>query len=188
VLIWLVAVALFAGPLWERLPPAEWTDEQLASFFRNSPWVSREEGAHIYLASARPVREAEVELRRRKLDLKSGSESTESEEYFDFIRDNGDDYIVLAVHIPYPQYLLSEKDTQRMENRCQLVVGKKNHKLVGHFPPTAADRYLRLVFPKVVKPTDVEFTFKLYVPGVPSPFRMVTYRTADLAVNGSPEL
>ncbi len=186
----LVSILMFPnGPFWEALPPGEWTGGQIAALLAESPWVSSQEGAHIFLASAKPIREAEIErwTRRQPEDELAAQEYTESSEYIEFIRDNADDYIVLAVHIPYPQYLLSPKDTKAMENRCFLVTGGKRHKLVGHFPPTPGDRYLRLVFPRLIDPSTREFHFRLYVPGVPNPYRRVEFLTENLTYHGHPE-
>jgi hypothetical protein len=180
--------ALMALPFWESSSPEEWTDEQIAILLRESPWVSPQEGAHIYLASAKPIREAELERWRRRRDAAEGTtEFAESDEYIDFLLENGGDYTVLAVHIPFPRYLLGEKDTKAMEKKCVLMIGKTKHSLVGHFPPMPWDPYLRLVFPKVVPPDIKEFSFMLYVPGVPKPYREVIFKPSELTYRGNPE-
>lgn len=182
-----VVLALLAAPFWETLAPEEWSDEQIQMILTSSPWVSPQDGAHIYLASARPVREAELERWERRQEEITNIEFPESDEYIEFLLENGGDFIVLAVHIPYPRYLRGEKDTKAMEKRCVLITGKKKHRIVGHFPPTPGDKYLRLVFPRVVPSDSEEILFHLYVPGVPRPHREVIFKTANLTYKGSPE-
>lgn len=183
-----LALLLFlAPPFWEAAAPADWSDSQIAWLLAESPWAYREGGAQIYLASARPLWEAERERRRRKMrrDEEIGEEAVE--EYFDFLAENRDRYIVLAVRIPLPQYLLTPKATKRMEERCVMVADGREYKIVGHFPPTAGDRYLRLVFPRVAPPDSGVLEFRLYVPGVPMPFRWVRFETEKLTYQGHPE-
>ncbi len=183
----LAAAFLAAAPFWETVSPEEWTDEQLHALLHESPWAKTEGEAHIYLASAWPVWQAELELRRRNAGT-STFEDDSVGEYFQFLEDHRDRYFVLAVHIPYPQYLAPEKDTRAMENKSVLVIGKKKYKMIGHFPPTADDRYLRMIFPRVVSPDDEEFLFDLYVPGVPLPFRRLIYYPERLTFNGELEM
>jgi len=177
---------LFLGPpFWEAAPPAEWSDSQIEWLLRESAWAYHEKGAQIYLASAWPVWQAERERYRRRPP--SGGETSDSlEEYFEFLEENRDRYIVLAVHILLPQYLLTEKATRRMEERCVMIAGGKKHKLVGHFPPTPNDRYLRLVFPRVKPSSNGSLRFQLYVPGVPLPFRRVEFDLSRMKFRGNP--
>ncbi len=184
----ILALLLFLSPpFWEAKPPSEWSDSQIAWLLTQSPWAYREQGALIYLASARPLWQAERERRRRRAPLGEEGRNEEIEEYFDFLEENRDRYIVLAVRIPLPQYLLTPKATKRMQERCLMLAEGRKYKIVGHFPPTAGDRYLRLVFPRVEPPADGALEFRLYVPGVPMPFRWVRFEIEKLAYQGQPE-
>jgi len=183
----MLLLAFFAAPFWETSPPGDWSDEQLHRLLGSSPWSRSEKGARIYLASAEPLWLAERELWRRHPPDGGEYDDGSVEEYVEFMEDNRHDYIVVAVYVPLPQYLEPEKETKRMENRSVLVVGKKKHKMVGHFPPTAADHYLRLVFPPAVKAADETFFFDLYVPGVPLPYRRLIFDVARMTYKGKPE-
>ncbi len=176
-----------APPFWEAKPPSEWTDAQIAWLLTESAWASREKGAQIYLASARPIWQAERERRRRQAGKAAERGTGDVREYFDFLEENRDRYIVLAVRIPLPQYLLTRKATKKMEERCVMIAGGRRYRIVGHFPPTAADRYLRLVFPRIEAPAGGAIEFNLYVPGVPLPFRRVRFEVDRLKYRGRPE-
>ncbi|MCD6359938.1 MAG: hypothetical protein J7M38_03675 [Armatimonadetes bacterium] len=186
----LFMLALFAAPFWETTGPREWSDAELQQLLHNSPWARTDEKgyAQMYLASARPMREAEAELRRRNPPTGAAAEDPTADEYAEFMRDNPGAYIVLAVQVRRPLFLEDPREIRSMENKCVLEVGKRKYKMVGHFPPTAADPYLRLVFPRVVKPSDKMFFFELYVPGVPKPFRRLVFGVKDLYYRGKLEL
>src|ERR1017187_11017459 len=62
-------LALLASPFWETKAPSEWTDAQIELLLHDSPWAEMAEPApavQVYLATARPLREAEAELARRR--------------------------------------------------------------------------------------------------------------------------
>jgi hypothetical protein len=56
--------------------------------------------------------------------------------------------------------------------------------MVGHFPPTATDPVLRLVFPREVEASDKAVVFRLYLPGVEFPDREVQFRINELMYHG----
>ena len=212
--LWL---AFFAAPFWATTPPEQWTESQLASMFEaSSPWVqgrrpplsqpeqqiedleqrasgpklSTERVAHLYISSAEPMWLAEQEMHRRHPPPENGEyDDSAWDEYADFMEANRNDYIVISVYVPFPQYFEREKERRRMEAKSVLVVGKTKHKMVGHFPPTLQDKYLRLVFPRAVQPGDgnKEFFFDLYIPGVRKPFRGLMFNTSRMQYKGRPE-
>jgi hypothetical protein len=185
---WTLIVALLAGAaFWETTPPAEWSDEQIETLLGQSPWVRRDGEAHIYLASAWPLWQAELE-RRRRLEQEVAIEDGTIGEYFEFLENHRGEYFVLAVHIPHPRYLRPEKETRKMEEKSVLVIGKKKYKMLGHFPPTPDDRFLRMIFPREVTLEDEEFYFDLYVPGVPLPYRRLIYQPQRLTFKGKLEM
>ena len=192
---------LMAAPFWESKPPAEWTDEELDQLLFHSPWSRLEapkggdpeariqvEATHFFLATASPMRQAEEERRRRAPSTGSAAEAPALTEYQEFLEDNPGRYIVLAVRQRRPRFLERAKEVQRMEEKCVLRVGKRRHRLVGHFPPTPGDPYLRLVFPRELQATDESLVFNLYVPGVPNPFRKVSFELERLRYREEPDL
>jgi hypothetical protein len=187
----LLALALFGrAPFWETKPPAQWTDAEVQELLTNSIWAqpavdSRGGGVAVYLASARPMREAELELARRQ---PPAADDPGAEEYRDFLRENQGKQIVLAVALPDRKALEDPVEVRRMEEECVLKVGRKKYQMTGHFPPGKTDPYLRLVFPRAVTVADRSLVFELYVPGLPSPYRRVEFRVQDLAYRGAVEM
>lgn len=188
-----------ASPFWETTDPAQWTDEQLQQLLRQSPWAQLQatdmpaagrsrnklslDPVQFFLASAGPIVLAEKETRRRGAPV----EDPLLDEYFDFLRDNRSRYIVLAVRVARPD-LLTETETRAMEDKSLLRVGRRSFRMVGHFPPTRFDPYLRLVFPREVTSSDASLRFELYLPGVPKPLRQVEFAIKDLIFRGQPEM
>lgn len=183
-------LALSAKPFWETKPPAEWTDQQVRELISDSPWAQPAQspleagGIPVYLATARPIQEAERELLRRS-SRQRPEEDPSAEEYRQFLRENQGTHIILAVRLPV---WIREAEAKKMEEECLLKVGRKKYKMVGHFPPTPGDPYLRLVFPRAVGTSDKAFTFELYLPLAPSPYRTVEFRVKDLMYKGVPEM
>jgi hypothetical protein len=186
----LLALTVFGrGPFWETKPPAQWTDAEVQELLTNSPWAqpavdSRGAGVAVYLASARPMREAELELARRQ----PPADDPGAEEYRDFLRENQGKQIVLAVTLPDRKALEDPVEVRRMEEECVLKVGRKKYQMTGHFPPGMTDPYLRLVFPRAAIAGDKSLVFELYVPGVPSPYRQVEFRMQELVYRGVVEM
>ncbi|MGE5644423.1 MAG: hypothetical protein ACM336_01400 [Acidobacteriota bacterium] len=185
-------LALLASlPFWESKPAADWSDAELEEFLTESPWaqqaVSAKEtsGAQVYLASARPVREAEAERARRN---KPAAEDPNADEYAEFLRANEGRVIVLAAALPNAGALANPAELKRMEEECVLRVGRKTYKMTGHFPPSPSDPWLRLVFPRAVTPADKTFRFDLYLPSVPEPYRVAMFRVKELSYRGRLEM
>src|SRR5438874_10134262 len=116
---------LMAAPFWETKPPGQWSNLDLDLMFRNSPWaqtallsskVGGEPQLFVYLASAKPMREAEEERwirRKRKTD-------PVAEEYIAWSKENMGKYIVLAVHVPTSIAYSDEGDSKRMDRETAL--------------------------------------------------------------------
>jgi hypothetical protein len=193
----LFVLLLMAGvPFWETKPPDQWSDDELQEFFRASPWVKMldlqtavggVQGIPVYLSTARPMRDAEVELKLR-LAKKRPPEFEDDDEYEEFLRENPGNYIVVAVKLPDPRVLRDAKEYKRMEEECRLRIGGETYQLAGHFPPTPPDPFLRLVFPRAVKPDTRSLRFELYLPSVPAPYRNADFEIRDLLYKGKPEM
>lgn len=197
-LVWLEITA----PVWEQKTAAESTDEELAAVLTASPWAQMHrlelpaaKGAgglsnptvHLFLATATPVREAERELRRRRLQANTDPERAADTEFEEFLEANPGRYIVLAVRVLRPELLERPRSVETMERETRLRIGRRSYELVGHFLPTRDDPYVRLIFPRDVRDTDTELRFELYVPGVPLPFRTVRFQLEKLTWHGRPE-
>jgi hypothetical protein len=193
----LLSLLLLANaPFWETKPPGQWTDDELAATFQSSPWVKMIEppmkagsapAILSYLATARPMRDAERENRRRK-ELRQPSETPPDAEYEAFLGENEGKYIVLAVLIPARAPLADPREVKRMEEESFLRVDRKKYKMTGHFPPEPSDPYLRLVFPRAIEPGTKTFVFDLYLPSVPIPYRQIEFWVKDLFYKGKPEM
>lgn len=192
----LLATALLAAPFWETAEPSDWTDEQLVEALTLSPWARLQNGTHIYLATARPLRLAEAELARRTGEGRAAGSALsafplrfqEDDEYLEFLADNARDFIVLAVRISDRRYLSREKSVKEMEQGCELQIGRRRYPLAGHFPPRDDDPYLRLVFPRTVRSDDREVQFRLFVPGISLPYRRVFFSVPRLYFRGELEI
>jgi hypothetical protein len=195
----LLLLFLFADPYWVSKPPPEWSDGQLAALLTNSPWAQPVEGpgpnspaVEVFLAMAAPIQLAEKERDRRiQARRKPGPlppESPAVTEYRLWLEDNRATQIVLAIPIQRNKGFLDESEVRRMENECVMRVGKKKIKLTGSFPPSEADPFLRLAFPRQVELSDKAVFFDLYLPGVPAPFRSAEFTLKDMVVAGKLEL
>ena len=180
---------LLATPFWETKPPAVWDEEELRQIFADSPWAQSVPLADypaipIYLASAKPMRDAEVERRRRR----GIKEDDAVREYNSYLEENRDKIIVVAVHIQNKLALLNAADSRTMEEESYLKVGKKRYKIQGHFPPTETDPALRLIFPRMVKDTDKELYLELYIPGIIGQYRQAAFPIKSLYYKGKLEM
>ncbi len=185
---------LWAAPFWESKTPREWSDEDLVEMFTNSPWAqvtqfNNSGGIGIYLATAKPMREAEEEAIRRYTSKQARNQVQDMgarNEYLAYLEENPGKSIVVAIRDLDPKALASGEETRRMEEESRLKAGGKKYKVTGYFPPAGADPVLRLVFPRpngVVKDLD----FELYVPGASAPYRQANFRVKDLQYRGQLE-
>ena len=182
--LWL---ALLAAPFWESTPPREWSEQQLQRLLTFSPWAQGMEqtGRIAFLATARPIQEAEHELARRR--TAKGAEPATAE-FADFLAHDQGKHIVLAISYADPRPLADAAESRRMEQESVLKIGRKKLKMTGHFPPTPSDPYLRMVFPREAGPGDKSLTFELYVPGMGVTYALVEFRLKDLLYQGKPEM
>ncbi len=185
-----LATAEARQPFWEQKRPADWTDAEIHELLTDSPWA--QQGA--YLASARPMREAEAEIAKRALPPEgavpqqdSEAESDTEDEYADYFRENEGKVIVIAVALPNAKVLEDPAEQKSLEEQCTLKVGRKKFKMIGHFPPQGSDGRLRLIFPRAIGPGDKAFTLELYLPGAKPPMRWAEFRLRDLVYKGVPE-
>ena len=187
--------ALLAAPFWEAKAPRDWTDAEIARLLSDSPWaraaiaqaIVNSVGIQTYLSSALPVQEAEAEVKRRR-QIRNRPGPVETDEYLEFLKEQHGDSIVLTVGFPDSTQLANTAEVKRMEEECYMQVGRKKYKMTGHFPPTADDPYLRLVFPRAIGPKDKRIEFDLYLPGAPEPYRLAEYVIAELMYKGKLQL
>jgi len=180
----LLAVLFFLGPpFWETKPPERWTDREIDAVRHDSPWaqsVGPEPRVLVYLATAAPIEDAEEEARLRTKNPLGEPDP----DYLDYLRENQDKHLVLAIPEVTLGGLNKPGEERSMEERTQMVIGRKTYKIIGHFPPTEADPVLRLVFPREAQPTDRSVIFHLYLPSLPFPNRDTEFRIKDLLYHG----
>ena len=172
-----------AQPFWEAKPPERWTAREIDEMRHDSPWaqsVGPDPNVIIYLATAAPIEQAEAEARVR---AKNPLDEPDPD-YLDYLRENRDRCLVVAIPYSAKSALSKPAELHRMENESVMLVGQKKHKMVGHFPPTATDPVLRLVFPREVEASDKAVVFRLYLPGVEFPDREVQFRINELMYHG----
>ncbi|MEO8132104.1 MAG: hypothetical protein ABI822_33720 [Bryobacteraceae bacterium] len=209
-MIWLaLATLLFADSFWQTKPVTEWTDVELSKFLADSPWaqmaaqpgkaqVGKNEGnttpVQIYLATAGPVvkalaeRDRRIELRRPGT-AKALAEDPLSEERALWIADHREGYVIVAARVGNNNAFSSEEETRRMEKDSVMDLGRIKAKVSATFPPTRTDPHVYLAFPREpVTASDKDLSFELYLPGVPGPYRMVTFKLKDMVVDGKLEM
>jgi hypothetical protein len=178
-------LALAVAPFWETKAPADWSEEQLRLIVADSPWAQGLPGTVAFLATAQPMQDAEREIWRRR--TAKGIEPPDPE-YADFLQKNQRKVIVLAIAYHNPRPLADAAEARRMEKESILKVGKKKHLIIGQFPPTPSDPYLRLVYPREVGPNDKSLVFDLYLPGVGTGYQTVEFRLKEVLYRGKPEI
>ncbi|MEO8131669.1 MAG: hypothetical protein ABJF23_21735 [Bryobacteraceae bacterium] len=182
---------LLAAPFWESKPPQQWSNLDLDLMFRNSPWaqtallttrIGGEPQVFVYLASAKPMQEAEKER-----DSRGHPKSDPvAEEYRIWAADNLSKYIVLAVHVPVSFTFTDEGESKRMEKETGMRVGRKRYAPVLHFLPSSTDAHLRFVFPREVPDSAKKLNFEFYVPSISGPYREAEFPLKDLVYKGAP--
>ena len=179
-----------AQPFWETRAPEQWTDAEIQTIRSDSPWAQRSGASPvvvIYLATAAPVEHAEAELRLR-LNKNAHPMPEPDPDYLEYLRDNRQQNLVLAITYPTLAGMGEAKESKKMEEESVMVIGKKTYHLVGHFPPTPSDPVLRMVFPRAVKATDKTVIFRLYLGGLNFPEREVEFRVRELTYQGKLEM
>jgi hypothetical protein len=209
-MIWLaLAALLFADPFWQTKPAKDWTDAELLQFLSDSPWAqmaaqpAKPEGGknagegklvQVYLATAGPVvtalaeRDRRMELRRPGI-TKALAEDPLSEERALWFADHRTEYIIVAARVENNDAFSIEKETSRMERDSVLEVGRTQVKVSATFPPTHTDPHLYLAFLRdPVAASGKDLSFALYLPGVPAPYRIVTFKIKGMMVDGKLEM
>jgi hypothetical protein len=176
-----------AQPFWEAKPPEKWSDREIEFLLHNSPWAMTIGPAPeivVYFATARPIEDAEAELRVRTRNPLREPDP----DYAAYLSENRDKNLVLA--IPYPKLtgLGKAEEEQKLEKESVMVIGRKTYHMIGHFPPTPSDPVLRLVFPRETQPTDKRVTFRLYIPGIEFPDREAEFEVKELIYHGRLEM
>ena len=182
-----VLLVLAAGAFWNTKAPAEWSVEEVAALFEQSPWgtISRTTSGpplRIHLASAAPMREAEI---RQRQMLRFRIEPGPNFEDYDELLKQGR-YIALTVYLKDPLPASDAAEANSLERDSILHIGRRNYKLITHFPPTTTDPYLRYIFPRDVKSADKSLIFDVYVPGVIYPQRHIEFDLRDMKYRGQP--
>lgn len=175
------------APFWETKAPRNWTDAEIELMMKEPPWgaVTVAGNVTVFLASARPMREAEEELFLRQ--TKNGEIKTDEEDYHSYIQANPGKHIVLAVRMDMTQEFSIPKEAKRMEKECFLRVGKQKVRPIGYFPPTPADPFFRLLFPRIPLTGLRSLNFGLYLPGVHKPFQDVELPVKGMTYRGQTE-
>jgi hypothetical protein len=180
-----------AQPYWEVKPPEKWTDAEIAAMRNTSPWAQQigqpPQMVTVFLATAAPIEAAETELRLR-LKKNPRPLAEPDPDYVDYLREHRNDAFVLGVTYPTLAGLGHSDESKLMEEETVMVLGRKEYKILGHFPPTPSDPVLRLIFPRMVKPSDKTVFFKLYLAGLKFPEREVEFRVKDLMYQGRLEM
>jgi len=193
----LLLALLLAAPFWETRTPDQWTDGELEQLLGSSPWVrtldppiteGKITSVAVRLATARPIREAESELARRRRQKFPEAPVDDSDDYETFLEQRSAECIILAVNTGVSSAFGDRAEIRRMQEESYLRVGKTRLKMEGHFPPTPADPWLRLVFPRPREITSKSVIFELYIPSLPAPFRQVEFWVDELIFRGKPEL
>jgi len=148
----------------------------------------------VYLATAGPVvkalaeRDRRMELRRPGI-TKALAEDPLSEERALWFADHRAAYIIVAARVGNNDAFSIDKETSRMERESVMESGRIQVRVSATFPPTQTDPHVYLAFLREpVAASDKELSFGLYLPGVPAPYRTVTFKMKDLVMEGKLEL
>lgn len=192
----LLCLYLAAVSFWDTQGPKDWSEEQMLFFMSASPWARPAEAmtagpgalpVSTLLATAKPMRAAEVEWRKRRFKKDVQATDMAWEEYQEFLERDEAKFIVLAVNIP-PEATRDAEEMALMENESVLRVGKTKHKMAGYFPPSPTDPWTRLIFTRRAAEGAKELNFELYVPGTGAPYRLATYPVKQCFFEGKPAL
>ena len=186
--ILLIAALLQAAPFWETKAAKDWTGPEIEMLMSGSPWgalASPTNMVPVFLASARPLREAEAELFLR-LERK-GEVKVVEDDYHTYITQNPGKDIVVAARVALNAHFADAREIKTMEKECFIRVGKQKMRSIGYFPPTPSDPYLRILFPRISLAGVKVLSIGLYLPGVHKPFQDVEFPVKDLIDHGKLE-
>ncbi|MBM3792906.1 MAG: hypothetical protein FJW31_02340 [Acidobacteria bacterium] len=178
------------APFWESKPPAQWTREEIESIFTLSPWgaTALNSASPVFLASASPMRDAELQLRTRGAAEGQAEARADEDDYFTYISQNPGKRIVVATRVANLTAFSESRELKQMEKECYIRVGgRKKIFPMGHFPPTPSDPYLRILFPRLPLEGVHTLHVLLYVPGNPRPFAEAEFKVKDLVYRGKLE-
>lgn len=187
---------LLGAPFWEAKAPADWSVEELRQLMTDSPWAQAAEPSRanmgtllvpVYFATAKPMRLAEGELRRR-FRPKGTEEGISESEYREFLEQDNGKSIVIAIRMVDKLALADGGESDRMEQESRLRIGNRKYKVKMQFPPGAHDPFVRLVFPRDVRPEDKRIDLELYIPGTGAPYREASFSLKGMMFQGKLEL
>ncbi len=183
---------LMLAPFWEAKAPADWSAGELGQMFHQSPWAQiaepvsatgGEKDVDVYLASAKPMRDAEEEhWKRNRKDA-----DPLADEYRAWIEANAGKYIVLAVQAPMAPEFADGEEVGVMKKETSLRVDRRRYRMAMYFPPSSTDGTLRFAFPREVSAKDKKLKFEFYVPSIRGQFREAEFALKDLNFKGQPE-
>jgi hypothetical protein len=177
-------LALLLAPYWETKRPQEWSDAELQQMFEHSPW-GQQDGITVYFSTAKPMRDAEAEKLRRA--GRTSQEFDADTEYEEFLKDKGGEYIAVSVLMKEWGGLDVPGEMERVQKECQLRSGNRRLKLTALFPPTPAEKVLRLIFPRELDPKAPKIRLELYVPASDGKaWRTFDFPVSQMAVAGRP--
>lgn len=177
------------GPrFWETRPPEEWTRAEVDRLMSDSPWAQTSD-ARVYLASAEPVRQAEL-LWRDWLRRDAGPEVRvePDDDYEDFLRQHPGEHIIIGIVLPNPMLTPNPREVAEMEKKSRIKLDKRKYSMLAFFPPTPGDPVLRMVFPRKVAGDEKKLTLELYLPGLRLPYRNFEFPIRSLEWKGKPAL
>lgn len=189
----LLAFFLAAAAFWETKPPQQWTGDQLLYMMTESPWVQAgksglnsqwETGLVMYLASAKPMRDAEAEMHRRT----AATDDFLFEDYRAWLAENADKYIVLAVRIAKEEALANAEDAALMEKDSKMIVSGRKYPVKFFFAASKKDPWARLAFPRAVTDKNKQVEFEVFVPLVSGNYRLAIFDIKTLMSNGKLEI
>lgn len=187
-------LAAFAGPFWSEVPPEQWSEAQIAELLTASPWAQLVAGpgrlgnfpaVQVYIATAGPIRQAELEKQRRAGARRA--DDAFAEEYRLWLEEFSPAQIILAIRVANTEAYANALEVKRLEQESFLRAGRRKIPMTGYFPPTPSDPYLRVAFPRQVPPGEREIQFDLYIPGVAGPYRSATFKLEAMTVAGKLE-
>lgn len=180
-------LAAAAPPFWETKDPSTWTIGEANTLLNESPWAQQAvtgpqgEAVRVYIATADPIIAAEDRVRAARKDPES---DPLWEEYRDYLRENTGKYIIIAVAVSKPEAFTEADEVKQMLKQTKLQMGKRTAQLVGHFPPSSTDPYVRFVFERDVRPGDSALRLQFALPGL-SKLYYAEFRLKDLNYRGN---
>jgi hypothetical protein len=105
-------------------------------------------------------------------------------DFTEYLRDHREETFVVGVTYPRMNAFGKPGEDKKMAEETVMVIGKREHHILGYFPPAPSDPVLRLIFPRAVKDGDKTMIFRLYLPGLSFPEREAVFTVKDLTYQG----